>query len=815
MARREWTGVAAGVAFASVMLARAGEAAAAPPGDPCARASCSTLRGVVARAGDRRPLPSARVLVVPETTTRKPGDVPRRHHLREGQTPAWLRAGTTDAEGRFAIDDVPSGRLRVVVVADGFVRQETIVVAVADEPLRKLFVEPVAGDPFRTVVAQKPRRSDAPQSSSTALTREEIATMPGTQGDPLRAIQSLPGVGRSPGGLGMIVLRGAAPNQSRVFYGEHPIPRAFHVLGFSSVMQADVLDGLDVQPSTFGARWGQATGGVVLLRPRRGRRDGVHGHAKADLISAGARVEGPLGRGSYLIAAQRGYVDAVLQVVEKVDPTAVFALPRYYDYQAQYDLHTRHGADLTVRAIGSGDRWRGRYLDDTGRRVEGFVLTDNFHRLELVHARQTARWRTLFTPAVRFDAARATGEMYAGTRRGVVVSARAEVERAFTQRFSLTLGTDLVVSPFRVHTQDSTFATMPTSRTIEGFDATVGLYAVGTLRLGRVTLWPGVRISGFARRAPENTGVQHSEAHAFDPRVLARWDVAKRWSLRGGVGLYSQLDDVAMSGSDGLFGSGNSLGAGRVELPPALQQALDPQIGVGELDDIVNVLTALHGSAGVTWTSRFGLTLDATAFTRHLVAPQSYVTTGTGPGLPPRSRQPYTVEAQTRTWGAELLLRQRVADRLFAWLGYTIMRSDVIDRDVRPPVRRPSSYEQRHNLVALASYALPRHFRLGARFRVVSGSPYTPVVGTIVTEYATVGVRGRTNSARFPVFHQLDVRLDKTWYRKRTTWTAYVDVQNVYNHQNVEALIYAADYRSVIGTLGLPIFPSLGVRLDW
>ncbi|MFO0635396.1 MAG: TonB-dependent receptor [Nannocystaceae bacterium] len=814
MARREWAGAAAGVAFALVILGHADAAGAAAPTDPCAHATCSTLRGVVARAGDRRPLPSARVLVVPETTARKPGDVPRRHHLREGQTPAWLRAGTTDAEGRFAIDEVPSGRVRVVVVADGFVRQETIVIATA-EPLRKLFVEPVSGDPFRTVVAQKPRRAEAPQSSNTALTREEIATMPGTQGDPLRAIQSLPGVGRSPAGLGMIVLRGAAPNQSRVFYGEHPIPRAFHVLGFSSVMQADVLDGLDVQPSTFGARWGYATGGVVLLRPRRGRRDGVHGHAKADLISAGARVEGRLGRGSYLVAAQRGYVDTVLQVAEKVDPTAVFALPRYFDYQAQYDLPTRHGADLTFRVIGSGDRWRGRYLDEAGRRVEGFVLTDNFHRVEVVHARQRGRWRTLVTPALRFDAARASGEMYRGTRRAVVFSARAEVERAFTRRFSLTLGSDVLVSPFRVHTVDSSFGGTPTSRTIEGFDATVGLYAVATLTLGRMTLWPGLRVSGFARRAPENTGVQHSEAHAFDPRLLARWDVAKRWSLRGGVGLYSQLDDVAMSGSEGLFGSGNSLGAGRVELPPALQQALDPQIGVGELDDIVNVLSALHGSAGVTWTSRFGLTLDATAFTRQLVAPQSYVTTASGLGQPPRSRQPYTVEAQTHTWGAELLLRQRIADRLFAWVGYTIMRSDFVDRDVRPPARRPSSYEQRHNLVALASYALPRHFRLGARFRVVSGSPYTPVVGTVVTEFGTVGIRGRLNSARFPVFHQLDVRLDRTWYRKRTTWTAYVDVQNVYNHQNVEALIYAADYRSVIGTLGLPIFPSLGVRLDW
>ena len=61
----------------------------------------------------------------------------------------------------------------------------------------------------------------------------------------------------------------------------------------------------------------------------------------------------------------------------------------------------------------------------------------------------------------------------------------------------------------------------------------------------------------------------------------------------------------------------------------------------------------------------------------------------------------------------------------------------------------------------------------------------------------------------------LDVRLDRRWYLKRTTVAAYVDIQNVYNRANVEAFVYSDDYRSVISSVGLPIFPSLGVRVDW
>lgn len=792
------------LAFATARAAHADD-------DPCASRRCGELRSIVKRSGDRVPVASARVLVIAEPSKRKPGDLPKRDHLRpDAPAPPWLRSTTTDEHGAFVLDDVPIGRVRVIVVTDGFERRETIVAFTPGAKQKPIFVVPLSDAPFRTVVKQNTK--PAPSTSRTVLSREEIQTLPGTQGDPLRAVQSLPGVGRSPGGLGMLVLRGAAPNQSRVFYGEHPIPRAFHVLGFTSVVQADVLESLDVQPSNFGAKWGNASGGVVLLDPRKGRRDGVHGHAKVDLISAAALVEGRLGkRGAYMVAAQRGYVDGVLRLAEKVDPTAVFALPRYFDYQAQYDHDLRDAGELTVRAIGSGDRWKARYFE-AGRRVDGYTLADQFHRIEVVHTRTRGPWRTLVTPAFRFDAARTDGEISDSTRRAYVVSWRSELERTISQRFSLTVGSDFVVSPFRLRaTSREIDPSTPITRKLNGHDAQIGIYAYATIRAGGLTLWPGVRLNAFSRSANENTGVDHSNAIAFDPRVLFRWDVADQWSLHGGFGSYSQPDTLAQSGSSGIF-SGGTLGGGRVVLPPVLQQALDPGIGSAGLNDIVDVWRAWHGSLGFEWESKFGLSVRTTAFARWLQSLETFVWQ---PGSQIPNRTPFTTEQHLRNYGAELLVRQRISNKLYAWIAYTIMRSEFRDADFERGPLIPSAYDQRHNLVVLASYALPFNFRFGGRFRLVSGSPYTPVVGTLHTELGPYPIDGRTNSARFPVFHQLDLRLDKRWFRKRTTWTAYVDVQNVYNHQNVEAFIYADDFRSVVGNLGLPIFPSLGVRVDW
>ena len=68
------------------------------------------------------------------------------------------------------------------------------------------------------------------------------------------------------------------------------------------------------------------------------------------------------------------------------------------------------------------------------------------------------------------------------------------------------------------------------------------------------------------------------------------------------------------------------------------------------------------------------------------------------------------------------------------------------------------------------------------------------------------------NSGRLPDFHQLDVRADKTWDFDAWTLTAYLDVQNVYSRQNVEAVSYNYNFSETSTIAGLPILPILGVR---
>jgi hypothetical protein len=42
------------------------------------------------------------------------------------------------------------------------------------------------------------------------------------------------------------------------------------------------------------------------------------------------------------------------------------------------------------------------------------------------------------------------------------------------------------------------------------------------------------------------------------------------------------------------------------------------------------------------------------------------------------------------------------------------------------------------------------------------------------------------NAERYANYHQLDVRVDKTWYWKRLSLNFYIDVQNIYGSESIQ-----------------------------
>src|SRR5262249_17426099 len=210
----------------------------------------------------------------------------------------------TDDTGKFAVRDAPFGRLDLIVIADGYKAYFGSARAGGDVAIR-LEAE-AGGSEIIHVTGQRPT------GPPLHLDTDEIRNLPGAGNDALRALQSLPGVARTPFGPGGLALRGAAPRDTKVYLDGIEVPLLYHFGGLASFLPTAAVDELTLEPGGASVRYGRGLGGVAAVTSRTGRGDQWRAGGELSLIHAAAIAEGPGPlKGSWLIGVRRSYFDAI------------------------------------------------------------------------------------------------------------------------------------------------------------------------------------------------------------------------------------------------------------------------------------------------------------------------------------------------------------------------------------------------------------------------------------------------------------------------------------------------------------------------
>jgi len=136
-------------------------------------------------------------------------------------------------------------------------------------------------------------------SRTVSLSRAEVREIPGTFGDPFRAIEMMPGVTPVVSGLPFFFVRGAPPGNVGYFLDGVRVPLLFHVGAGPSVVHPAIIDHVDLYPGGYPARFGRFAGGIVsgeMTAPR----PQTHGEFNLRAFDAGAWAETPFagGRGT-------------------------------------------------------------------------------------------------------------------------------------------------------------------------------------------------------------------------------------------------------------------------------------------------------------------------------------------------------------------------------------------------------------------------------------------------------------------------------------------------------------------------------------
>ncbi len=683
----------------------------------------------------------------------------------------------TDGEGHFGFDAVPIGKHKLVLTDSEHATVEDTEQVTAKTVTDVTYYALPSGFGEDDLVAVG--HQDKPLVTRRELTIRELSTVPGSNGDALKAVQNLPGVARTTGE--QVVLRGESGGQ--VLVNGYPIATAFHFGGLRSTVGNGLIQSLQVTPGNYDARYGNTNAGIIEIETRRPASDGLHGYAQVDLFDASLFVEGPVSKhATFALGGRRSYIDALLNVaLSKKDKQVFITAPRYYDFQGTYDWQSaRHR--LRFNAFGADDRIvlnldnpvesdpavHGRLASST-RWVTGQALWD-YHASE----------RTQLSAGLSYlkaDYGGSLAESVRGTFKNDQLTARADLKHEVAVWLTARAGLDLAAQyghidasapratdEGQVPTTLSTLTNITASPKLTTYNPAA--YAAADVRLGPVLLVPALRVDHFSR--PDQLRGQT----LLQPRFNVRWAVTETTTLKAGAGMYSRAPDLYLV----------THGFGNTRLEPELSRQY---------------------SGGIEQRLAKAVSLDAIGFYNDLYHQISGV-------ADPATK--FDNGGKGRVYGAELLLKHQATARFYGWIAYTITHSER--RKSGENTFQIFDFDQTHNLNVVGQFRITPTWEIGGRFRYVSGNPTTPVVGATYDSDADIytPTYGALNSDRVAAFHQLDLRVDKHWIFNMWTLTAYLDVQNVYNRKNPERTTYNFDYSKSEAVAGLPIIPSFGVK---
>lgn len=688
----------------------------------------------------------------------------------------------TDAGGTFAVD-APLGATLIVSTV-GY-RPERVVVK-GSEALEVNLAPDVLR---RSDTLEVRERGDEPEPVGArtmgALEFQNTASV--IVNDPLRSVQSLPGVVGNDDFQSQFALRGAEFRRIGLMMDGVLLHSPFHTVqgdatsASAALFGGDILEGVMLYEGPLPASVSDRTAGVVAMTTRSGARDRVRGRGSVSMSNVSGLAEGPLGkRGAWLVAARKSYLQYLIDRLSD-DDTIAFAFSDA-ESRLDYDVTARQRLKLLVM-YGTSGLNREKAIPRAG--LNSVITSDyDFTLVSVGHTWAVTpgwlaehrgawideKWGNRNREAQRLGAERYGEWVMSGDHAARI--GRWGVDGGYSVRRLRGEGEALV-------RRNAPLAALVAER-YRGTGVRAGAYAAPSLRVldGRLTVRTGARwdkhdVSGQTVASP-NASV-----------TLGLW---QRLRLSAGWGTAAQYAELSQ-----LFGQG-----GRKELLAERSQHAQGQAELG-----------LTRSAGlrVSYWRRWDRDL--------LFAERSQAYLLNGRVVAPLTTPLWRNRLRMAARGAEVMVQRKSANALSGWVSYAWTEAPVCCGLLGE--RYPADYEQRHTVNVFGNYRVRASVNLSGRYSYGSG---TPLRGYFRGEYPDLFLTDRRNLLRLPEYQRMDARANKTFQRDRVRWTLFAEVVNVTNRDNVR-VDDLSGFNSATGAARVrlektfPVLPSVGLTVEF
>lgn len=681
----------------------------------------------------------------------------------------------SDEKGYYIISDVPVGTQIVTVRRDGYRTQSFPDIEVKNgiRTTLNIKLDPEASQSFSMESSadyfSKPGDTT---TSYEALSNEEIRRAPGAVEDVNLVLQSLPGVAPSDDRGANVVVRGGMPGENLTLVDGFDTGAVTHfsselgaITDLFCTINSKIVNDVEFYAGGFPARFGDRLSSVTNINLKAPSTDRIHGEGDFNMAGTSASLQAPIIPGFAIMGAGRY---SFIEILNSFVNVAGESVPHFYDWQGKGLAQLSDNQQLEILALGAVDELKIDPGVDGNENAYHYFYSNSFAGLghdiswsggvtssKLSYGKQ--HWINKYN------------ELYSESDLNnlkLEAEHRMKLSDVILARFGVSgrlyeLDMDYLV---REHWTEEGELIPEHESLLTGNPQQIAGYSSFEFNPGLWSITAGAR---YDQLSLLNQG-------EINPRFGASYRFSPHWMAKASAGRFTQF--------------------------PAISEIV--------LYDSPDVLSesAYHYIVGMEYEPAPAWLLSLETYYKDMVRLTTTDVSG--------STWQLGNNGKGNARGVEVAMRRQFADSYFFMLSYSLSQSRQKEGSGEWYAR---DYDQ-PNILSIQGGVKPSpNWYFGTKWRYASGRPYTPIVGKLYN--ATAGeyfaVMGDTNSARYPNYNRIDIRIERKDYPGGLTLVTYAECWNIMDNHNVIAYDWNDDYSERSEVLSMLFVPALGFSLEF
>ncbi|GIK70952.1 MAG: collagen-binding protein [Bacteroidota bacterium] len=704
------------------------------------------------------------------------------------------KGASSDIDGNFVISNLIPGLYTLQASFIGYKKKTLFEIQVNNAfPTFvefKLEQELTTLEGFEVVASPFNKTEESPVSMRT-IGVSEIQRNPGGNRDISKVVQSLPGVASTVSFRNDIIIRGGAPNENRFYLDGVEVPNINHFAtqgssgGPVGLINVNFIREVDFYSGAFPANRNNALSSVFEFKQKEGNAEKLLTNFMVGSSDIGLTIDGPITKKStFIFSARRSYLQFLFAALK------LPFLPTYNDFQFKQKIKLSPKDEVTLIGLGAIDEFKlnknvNEGVSDTNILERNNYILGNLpvnqqwnYTLGLVykHFKENSFQTIVVSRNHLNNSAKKYFNNDEPTSQNLVLNYHSEeIENKFrfentlrTKGYKINVGINYEFAQYFNSTYNK--RALPSGLFVIEYHSALDIHKAGAFFqvskgfLGeRLMVSLGLRTDANTYSVEMQNGIEQ-----LSPRLSFSYSITEKMAFNFNVGRYTQLPSYTLLG---------------YRLPNGVLVNKKNKIKYIKVEHVVGGLEYNPGmNSKITLEGFFKVYKDYPFLTNENV---SLANLGGNFGVIGDS--PANSISKGQTYGAEVLVQQKLYKGFYGILAYTFVKSEFTNG---LGIYKPSAWDFGNIVSVTGGKKFKRNWELGVKWRYTGGAPYTPFNIELSSTKTVWDASGRgipdysqLNSMRLKQAHGLDVRLDKRYFFNKWSLNIYLDIQNIYNYQ--------------------------------